>query len=217
MSSRANVVDVEQPEEADGKKKPRVRLLGSATKFVDLEDSSWKKLNLDEPKHQAKVILAKSFMASFDQVLAFCGLMAGFLGFIINEYSGPARAGRSKNYSQTFSWGLFFLIMAFMMNVAAAIVSFYFGIYLRNGLFRQWFLWVVHAVKFVAGCGVLYFTIGILLLIETIKIDYNFKRIIYVIGGVMYASGMIASLCAMRQMHTTDPHVLLAYSEKLQE
>ena len=62
-----------------------------------------------------------------------------------------------------------------------------------------------------------YFTIGILLLIETIKIDYNFKRIIYVIGGVMYASGMIASLCAMRQMHTTDPHVLLAYSEKLQE
>jgi hypothetical protein len=156
-------------------------------------------------------------MASFDQVLAFCGLMAGFLGFIINEYAGPARAGTSKNYSDTFSFGLFFLIMAFMMNVAAAIVSFYFGIYLRNGFYRQWFLWVVHAVKFVAGCGVLYFTIGILLLIETIKIDYMFKRLIYIAAVVLYSSGMIASLCAMRQMHTTKPHVLLAYSKKLQE
>ena len=87
----------------------------------------------------------------------------------------------------------------------------------RHGFYRQWFLWVVHAVKFVAGCGVLYFTIGILLLIETIKIDYMFKRLIYIGAVVLYSSGMVASLCAMRQMHTTKPHVLLAYSKKLQE
>ena len=55
-----------------------------------------------------------------------------------------------------------------------------------------------------------------LLLIETIKIDYMFKRLIYIGAVVLYSSGMVASLCAMRQMHNTKPHVLLAYSKALQ-
>ena len=88
---------------------------------------------------------AKSVKESMDAVHAFCGLMAGFEGFIINEYVNsngnaaehPFDAEGESMYedpfADTFQWGLFLLTLSFSLNLAAATASFLWGGARRGG------------------------------------------------------------------------------------
>ena len=51
---------------------------------------------------------AKSVKESMDTVHGFCGLMAGFQGFIINEYVRmEKKPNEDEELSSIFKWGLF--------------------------------------------------------------------------------------------------------------
>ena len=110
---------------------------------------------------------AKSVKESMDSVHGFCGLMAGFQGFIINEYVRmEKKPNEDEELSSIFKWGLFLLIISFVLNIGAAIASFLWSVFLREGHYRLWFMKVVgRLVKLMATIAVLSFCVGVLLFI----------------------------------------------------
>jgi hypothetical protein len=123
---------------------------------------------------------AKSVKGSMDSVHGFCGLMAGFQGFIINEYVKMDKHPEDNELSSIFKWGLFLLIVSFILNIASAILSFLWGVFLIEGHYRLWFMKVIgRLVKFMATIAVLSFCVGVLLFIDTIGLDKNMLITIY--------------------------------------
>jgi hypothetical protein len=120
----------------DGNKREAV----STTDEPPSEKSDWTKDQLAD---------AKSVKESFDSLNAFCGLMAGFEAFIINDYVNAGglsdqvffnAAGTDvyeDEFSEEFKFGLFILIISFCCNLAAAMASFLWGVYLREGMYRE--------------------------------------------------------------------------------
>ena len=142
---------------------------------------------------------AKSVKESMDAVNGFCGLMAGFQGFIINEYVRIEKNPREdEELSSIFKWGLFLLITSFVLNIGAAIASFLWGVFLREGHYRLWFMKVVgRLVKLMATIAVLSFCVGVLLFIETIGLDNEMLIPIYICSGLFFTIIMSVFLYTM--------------------
>ena len=142
---------------------------------------------------------AKSVKESMDAVHGFCGLMAGFQGFIINEYVRmEKKPNEDEELSSIFKWGLFLLIVSFILNIGAAIASFLWGVFLREGHYRLWFMKVVgRLVKLMATIAVLSFCVGVLLFIETIGLDNEMLIPIYTCSGVFFTIIMSVFLYTM--------------------
>tara|TARA_B100001175_G_scaffold126498_1_gene107611 strand:+ start:152 stop:829 length:678 start_codon:yes stop_codon:yes gene_type:complete len=142
---------------------------------------------------------AKSVKESMDTVHGFCGLMAGFQGFIINEYVRMEKTPREyEELSSIFKWGLFLLITSFVLNIGAAIASFLWGVFLREGHYRLWFMKVVgRLVKLMATIAVLSFCVGVLLFIETIGLDNEMLIPIYICSGLFFTIIMSVFLYTM--------------------
>tara|TARA_B100001173_G_scaffold311740_1_gene329986 strand:+ start:1211 stop:1888 length:678 start_codon:yes stop_codon:yes gene_type:complete len=142
---------------------------------------------------------AKSVKESMDAVNGFCGLMAGFQGFIINEYVRMEKTPREyEELSSIFKWGLFLLITSFVLNIGAAIASFLWGVFLREGHYRLWFMKVVgRLVKLMATIAVLSFCVGVLLFIETIGLDNEMLIPIYICSGLFFTIIMSVFLYTM--------------------
>ena len=142
---------------------------------------------------------AKSVKESMDTVHGFCGLMAGFQGFIINEYVRIEKnPNEDEELSSIFKWGLFLLIVSFVLNIGAAIASFLWGVFLREGHYRIWFMKVVgRLVKLMATIAVLSFCVGVLLFIETIGLDNEMLIPIYICSGLFFTIIMSVFLYTM--------------------
>lgn len=142
---------------------------------------------------------AKSVKESMDAVNGFCGLMAGFQGFIINEYVRMEKTPiEDEELSSIFKWGLFLLIVSFVLNIGAAIASFLWGVFLREGHYRIWFMKVVgRLVKLMATIAVLSFCVGVLLFIETIGLDNEMLIPIYICSGLFFTIIMSVFLYTM--------------------
>ena len=142
---------------------------------------------------------AKSVKESMDTVHGFCGLMAGFQGFIINEYVRMEKnPNENEELSSIFKWGLFLLITSFVLNIGAAIASFLWGVFLREGHYRLWFMKVVgRLVKLMATIAVLSFCVGVLLFIETIGLDNEMLIPIYICSGLFFTIIMSVFLYTM--------------------
>ena len=142
---------------------------------------------------------AKSVKESMDAVNGFCGLMAGFQGFIINEYVRMEKNPiEDEELSSIFKWGLFLLIVSFVLNIGAAIASFLWGVFLREGHYRIWFMKVVgRLVKLMATIAVLSFCVGVLLFIETIGLDNEMLIPIYICSGLFFTIIMSVFLYTM--------------------
>lgn len=142
---------------------------------------------------------AKSVKESMDAVNGFCGLMAGFQGFIINEYVRMEKNPiKDEELSSIFKWGLFLLITSFVLNIGAAIASFLWGVFLREGHYRLWFMKVVgRLVKLMATIAVLSFCVGVLLFIETIGLDNEMLIPIYICSGLFFTIIMSVFLYTM--------------------
>ena len=142
---------------------------------------------------------AKSVKESMDTVHGFCGLMAGFQGFIINEYVRIEKNPiEDEELSSIFKWGLFLLIVSFVLNIGAAIASFLWGVFLREGHYRIWFMKVVgRLVKLMATIAVLSFCVGVLLFIETIGLDNEMLIPIYICSGLFFTIIMSVFLYTM--------------------
>jgi len=142
---------------------------------------------------------AKSVKESMDAVNGFCGLMAGFQGFIINEYVRMEKTPiEDEELSSIFKWGLFLLITSFVLNIGAAIASFLWGVFLREGHYRLWFMKVVgRLVKLMATIAVLSFCVGVLLFIETIGLDNEMLIPIYTCSGLFFTIIMSVFLYTM--------------------
>ena len=142
---------------------------------------------------------AKSVKESMDAVNGFCGLMAGFQGFIINEYVRMEKnPNENEELSSIFKWGLFLLITSFVLNIGAAIASFLWGVFLREGHYRLWFMKVVgRLVKLMATIAVLSFCVGVLLFIETIGLDNEMLIPIYICSGLFFTIIMSVFLYTM--------------------
>jgi len=142
---------------------------------------------------------AKSVKESMDAVNGFCGLMAGFQGFIINEYVRMEKnPSEDEELSSIFKWGLFLLITSFVLNIGAAIASFLWGVFLVEGHYRLWFMKVVgRLVKLMATIAVLSFCVGVLLFIETIGLDEEMLIPIYTCSGLFFTIIMSVFLYTM--------------------
>lgn len=115
---------------------------------------------------------AKSTKESLSACHSFCAVMAGFGGFIISEYvHSPVNC----------KWGLFLLALSFIFNLGAATVSFLWGAFLREGVYRDWFRIVARSVILMAMAGVFTFSLGVLLFVETIGVGLPFAFSIDVI------------------------------------
>lgn len=143
---------------------------------------------------------ALSVKESMDSIHSFCGLMAGFTGFIINEYvnSGgyasevPFDADGDAVYKEpftgTFKWGLFLLVMSFSMNLAAAVAAFLWGVFLREGTYREWFMIVVgRSAKLLATGGLFSFCVGVLMFVDTIGLDPWFNYVVNVFAALAFS------------------------------
>ena len=130
---------------------------------------------------------AKSVKESMDAVHGFCGLMAGFEGFIINDYVKKSDYD-DENFSIGFQWGLFLLIISFILNIAAATASFLWGVFLREGHYRLWFMKIVgRATKFMATGAVFSFSLGVLFFIDTIGLDKEMLIPIYSSSAIIFS------------------------------
>ena len=153
---------------------------------------------------------AKSVKESMDAVNGFCGLMAGFEGFIINEYVKKNRNSNDddETLSITFQWGLFLLIISFILNIAAATTSFLWGVFLREGHYRIWFMKVVgRLVKIMATGAVLNFCLGVLLFIDTIGLNKEMLIPIYVCSGIIFTvimSNFLYTMIVVSLVDTSD-------------
>lgn len=150
------------------------------------EERKWNKHDLQN---------AKSVKESMDAVHGFCGLMAGFEGFIINEYvrKSPAPRDADDDLSVTFQWGLCLLITSFILNVAAATASFLWGVFLREGHYRLWFMKIVgRATKLMATGAVLTFCLGVLFFIDTIGLQEKVLIPIYTGSATVFSLIMSA-------------------------
>lgn len=132
---------------------------------------------------------AKSVKESMDAIHGFTGLMAGFEGFIINEYINQDGTPDSANFSWTFEFGLWLLIMSFVLNLAAAMAAFLFGVFIREGIYRPWFMYIVgRLTKLMATGGVVSFVFGVLLFVDTIGLKDGFQYTIYGTSMVLFFS-----------------------------
>ena len=150
---------------------------------------------------------ALSVKESMDAVHGFCGLMAGFEGFIINEY--VQKNGKDdERLSSTFRWGLFLLIISFALNIAAALASFLWGVFLREGHYRLWFMtFIGRFVKMMATGAVLCFCTGVLLFIDTIGLSDGMLLAIYISSATLFAIILSAFLYTMIKIGKEDgPH-----------
>ena len=176
------------------------------TESVPTENSSGKlEWNVDDLRN------AKSVKESMDAVNGFCGLMAGFEGFIINEYVKKNQNSNDDDddkLSITFQWGLFLLIISFILNIAAATASFLWGVFLREGHYRLWFMKVVgRLVKIMATGAVLNFCLGVLLFINTIGLKKEMLIPIYACSGIIFTmimSNFIYTMIVVSLVDTSD-------------
>jgi hypothetical protein len=144
---------------------------------------------------------AKSIKESMDCLNAFCGLMAGFEAFIINEYVNSDGLSDSvvfnaagtdvyeEAYTNEFKFGLFILIISFCFNLAAAMGSFLWGVFLREGIYRVWFRTVIgRSVKLMAFLGVFTFFLGVMFFIDTIGLGDGYTITIFTVTAFLFLS-----------------------------
>ncbi len=150
---------------------------------------------------------ARSLKESMDAVHGFCGLMAGFEGFIINDYvQKKPKPEDDDALSIAFQWGLCLLIISVILNVAAATASFLWGVFLREGHYRLWFMTVVgRSTKLMATGGVLTFCVGVLSFIHTIGLAENILIAIYAGSAMMFSLIMSSFLYTMIKTTARDP------------
>ncbi len=152
---------------------------------------------------------ARSLKESMDAVHGFCGLMAGFEGFIINEYvkkNSGTQGEEEDALSTVFQWGLCLLIISFILNVAAATASFLWGVFLREGHYRLWFMTVVgRSTKLMATGGVLTFCVGVLFFIHTVGLTEQILFAIYAGSALVFSLIMTSFLYTMIKTTASDP------------
>ena len=108
------------------------------------------------------------------------------------------KPNEDEELSSIFKWGLFLLITSFVLNIGAAIASFLWGVFLREGHYRLWFMKVVgRLVKLMATIAVLSFCVGVLLFIETIGLGEEMLIPIYTCSGVFFTIIMSVFLYTM--------------------
>ena len=88
---------------------------------------------------QYDIVNAKSLDESFAAIPAFCGLIAGFEAFVINEYVEKEIKDEIE-YNDEFRAGLFIFIVSFALNVAAAITAFLFGLFVKERTYKECFM-----------------------------------------------------------------------------
>ena len=172
------------------------------TKGIPRLDNSGKKLWNEHDLQNAR-----SIKESMDSVHGFCGLMAGFQGFIINEYVRIDKYPEENELSSIFKWGLFLLIVSFILNITSAIISFLWGVFLIEGHYRLWFMTIMgRIVKFMATIAVLSFSIGVLLFIDTIGLDNEMRIAIYSVSAIIHVVLLSVFLYTMIILAKDDTH-----------
>ena len=117
--------------------------------------------------------------------------MAGFEGFIINEYvnqsGAPPDDDGQDSISTIFQIGLGLLIFSFVLNVATAMSSFLWGVFIREGTYQPWFMTVVGRMcKLMATGATFTFIFGVLCFIDTIGLEPGLVYTIYAVSIVLF-------------------------------
>jgi len=151
---------------------------------------------------------AKATFNTMNSIHGFAGLMAGFQGFIINEYVNVT--GKSSDTSDKldpiFEWGLFLMAISFALHIQSAILAFLWGLFIQEGLWRPWFMTRVgRTIKLMVTLGVGLFVLSVCLFVWTMNFRPGFYIAIYIVAGVFLTSGMGLFVYTMFEMMMEDP------------
>ena len=122
-------------------------------------------------------------------------MIVGFEGFIFNDYV-IKNGSTTPQYSGVFRAGLFVFIISFTLNAATAITAFLFGLFMKEGTYKEWFMTVVvgRATKIMATLGVILFTLEILLLfLSTLQLGDGYTIAIFFVTAVIVFVAIMAT------------------------
>merc|ERR1712070_148896 len=146
---------------------------------------------------------AKATHNSMGAVHGFAGLMAGFQGFIINEYVNVSGKPDEGTMDSVFEWGLFLMIISFALHIQSAILGFLWGVFIQEGLWRDWFMTRLgRVIKLMVTLGVSLFVLSVCLFVWTMNFRPAFYIVIYTVAGLFLSGGLILFAYTMLLMRT---------------